>query len=936
MDVKEKKIYFVISPHINYYHSYRGDSRGITGFGKDLELMQAFIDKLDEIEDIGYSFGNMRVTWDYADTFWSIQLQKEYQQDVLDRVIERCIKGKDEVLIGSWSNVAQPILDTEEFIKQHEWYLENEMGIGLNQLFPGRVAPYARTQECMFTQGMIELYNQLGVKGVCLYYSTYPFDATRPFLNPRLDGNQRYGLFKLNSSISDASTIFIPTYGFGDIIDFFSIKRWFKIIRKLQEKDDVQEHALLFLNYDMDYNDWIGRKLPKFLQWMPKTRGLEEFAEAVDELNYVEFTNLLDIVPKLRLNGERTLYPDVADGNWNGFHNWAQKFNNTKFWTVAQRARWLKCISDTIKSNNLIDNKELRIDKMLRCKSDKEETYIRNKLLFASTTNFGMSVPFQHPHRNQTAMRYGLKAYEAAQKATLISINEMFKSNNNLINTNDYYLFLIPILNRGLSINEKAELNFPLFIKTNLPKELSNIINESNKTIDFNDSNIRFKLYQNHSEHTLNIEGFINPNIFKEKDYLSIAFSISDLPASIKAEKNPLSGTKNILRNQMIEIEFNQEGKISTFKYDGENLGCPRFLESSISFGKLGKEKVLASKIDTINILRDGSDGFSASLEVISNIKVLEGAYIYCKKILTLYSNIPILFLNVTMRICDIKGESSSVDGTSYVKESYDKRWQEIIPCEVRPNLIGNGRPLRIWKKNFLGHISYFDLDMKEVDSRNADIDCMVANISDGWMAVSDLNRGVLIGFNSLKSANFAFSPIKVRDKGFGDIGKKGQQIRINPFGTYYGKLFRYWTEGSGHAEQITSKFLGTEHSTAATFSGKEVDFDLILAPYNGDKPPVPIQSFADHISLPPMIIIGNKEHHDLVNNYSIYNEIAEKLKIEYNIEELLSMNYMEWVREINKDFDPNYVEESSGKGLISRLGIWNLLKMLIDGIRGR
>ena len=40
MDIEEKKIFFVVSPHINYYHSYRGDSRGESGFGQDVILIK--------------------------------------------------------------------------------------------------------------------------------------------------------------------------------------------------------------------------------------------------------------------------------------------------------------------------------------------------------------------------------------------------------------------------------------------------------------------------------------------------------------------------------------------------------------------------------------------------------------------------------------------------------------------------------------------------------------------------------------------------------------------------------------------------------------------------------------------------------------------------------------------------------------------------------
>ena len=201
MNIDQKKIFFALSPHINYYHSYRGDSKGVAGFGKDIEIMGKILDALDVIEDEKFSFGPMKISWDYADNFWSIQLQREFQEDVLDRVVERCKQKKDEVIIGSWANTGQPMLDTEELMQDITWHLENEMGIGLKQLFPGRVAPYARTQETMFTQGMIEIYNKMGIKGICMYYSTYAFDSLRPFIYPRLNANQRYGLVKFNSSV---------------------------------------------------------------------------------------------------------------------------------------------------------------------------------------------------------------------------------------------------------------------------------------------------------------------------------------------------------------------------------------------------------------------------------------------------------------------------------------------------------------------------------------------------------------------------------------------------------------------------------------------------------------------------------------------------------------------------------------------------------------
>ena len=922
----------MISPHINYYHSYRGDSRGKDGFGTDLRTMKAILDKLDEIEDMGFSFGNMRVTWDYGDTFWSIQLQQEYQQDILDRVIERCKKGKDEVLIGSWGNVAKPVLDTEESLRDHEWFLENEMGIGMKQLFPGRIAPYARTQETMFTQGMIELYNKIGVEGICIYYCVYPFDVGRPFLNPRLNANQRYGLVKFNSSISDASMIMIPTYAFGDVVDYFSIKRWFKLIRKMQETGEITGHALLFFNFDMDVDLWLPQKLPKFLQWMPKTKGLIEFAEAVDLLDYVELANLLDVIPRLKIHGETTLYPDVADGLNNGFYNWAQKYDNTKLWTIGQRARWLKCISDTLISQDMVESKIADINNLIRNDKDSSESYIKNKILLASTTNFGLSVPFMHPTRIKTGMVYALKAHKAAENASKLAVDESIKKISNKIENDDYHILICPILNRGITEQEKSQVKSSILIKIKLPQDLSTELLYNDKILNLKD--IKYGLYEDDSKNRLFLEAIVPKGIFEsEKIYIS-KISLRNSNHNLK-NTGKIKATPQYLQNEMIDLNLNDKGQINSFNFNKVDLACPNFLESAVTFGKSKKVKRYNSSHNKIKVLRDGSDGFSASVKISSKFEILRGSEVHSEKIITLYSGVPVIFVDVKMELCDISGESTVEDGNAYVAEKYDNRWQEVIPCEIKPNLIGNSESLRIWKRNFLGKVSYFDLDMREVDSRNKNIDNLVSNISDGWMAVSDKENGMLVGFNSLKSSNFAFSPLKIKDKGFGDGYKKGQQIRINPFGNYYGDILHYWTVGSGHAYKITKKMLThQDQPTAPTFSGKTLEFDLIIAPYKGDKPPESVQSLANHFSLPPLVIIGRKDNMNIINNFSMYRELAETIKKEYDIEDLMKMSYLEWVRKVNESFDPNAKEEEHGGGL--PLSIGDLLMMLIDGIRGR
>ncbi len=936
MELEDKKIFLILSPHINYYHSYRGDSLGESGFGQDIRIMEKILDQLDNIEEKGLCGGRTNICWDYGDTFWSIQLQKEYQEDVLKRIIERCKKGKDEVLIGSWGNVGQPFLDTEEFRTDHEWLLENSMGIGLKQLFPGRIAPYARTQESMFTQGMIEQYQQLGIEGFAMYYSVVPFDIARPFLNPRLDWNQMHGLIKFKSSVSNASILGIPMYGFGDIYDNLSINKWLELIRKKQASGEIEEHALLFLNIDMDDNTWIGIKLPSLLQWMPNSRGLMEIAEVVDRFEFVEFGNLLDVIPRLKIHGEVILREDVADGCFNGFYNWAQKPINTEFWTVGQQARWLKCISDTLSDIGLSDQAKSKIKEYIRDGNDSTNTYIKNKLLFASTTNFGMSMPLLHQHRHKTAMIYALNAHQAAYNAANLAIEEKIEKEIELLKPEKYFMMVIPVINRGVSGKEKKPVKSHVLIKSEIPDELTEVIRSKNMKVAFKGGffgNFQHSIYPNEDNSRLKIEALLSKSNFEKKGYYTTLLSVENMSHQQINENKPLRATKKIIENENVKLEFNDKGKIISFKFDGKDYGCPNFLESSVRFGKK-KGKRYCSKKDEIIVIRDGSDNFSASIKIKSEFEIRPNAKIWVEKVITVYSVLAKLFVKVKMKLPYIKGEEISMDSATSVQEQFNAKWKEISPCEIRPCIIGNGTSLRIWKHNFLGHITYFDLDMREVDSKNKNIDCLVANMSDGYMSMSNkTNMGMLIGFNSLEAANFAFSPIKIKDKGFGDVPKKGQQIRINPFGTYWGKMLHHWTFGTGHGQEFAPKVSTTYRSTAPSFNGKSISFELVIAPYSGDKPLESIISFANHFSFPPLTIIGKKGDSNIIENYSKYDIIANQLKKENDIQDIMDLPYLEWVKLVNKDLDPNRNEI---KPFLPKMGLGMLLKLLIDGIKGR
>ncbi|MFX1515724.1 MAG: hypothetical protein ACFFC6_05400 [Promethearchaeota archaeon] len=548
MDIEEKKIFFVMSPHINYYHSYRGDSRGTDGFGLDLKIMRKIIDTIYDCEAEGLCNGKIKISWDYSDLYWSIQLQQKYQPEILEQVINRVKKGKDEVIVGSWGNNALPILDTEGFLQQCKWNMDNSMGIGLNQLFPGRIAPYIRVQETMFTQGMIELLKQVGIQGILNYYAVIPFDTTRPLINPRLDWNQRYGLVNFVSTVSDQCFLMIPMYGFGDLIDHLSIEKWFKFIRGRQQSNDIEGHALVVLNHDMDNPVWKGTTVPRFMKWMPNTGGIYEIIKAVDKLEYVKFVNLLDIVPKLKVHGSCTIKQDIADGCWCGYYNWAQKHSNTNFWTIGQQARWLKCATDTISTQKISQSNLDRINNLLRNTDDSINTYLRTAVLFSSTTHFGMSMPFQHPHRKKTALNHAIESFKFAKEAFDLALNGTLEFDWKSVKEG-IDMYLLPIRTRGITEKEIKEVKSPILIRTELPPEFTN-------GFYINSQEIPFEILNLNSKNNFLLETIIPPSLFKELGYAKLSFHLKENQPSSSVQDEELIATTQVLKNKFMKIIY--------------------------------------------------------------------------------------------------------------------------------------------------------------------------------------------------------------------------------------------------------------------------------------------------------------------------------------------------------------------------------------------
>jgi hypothetical protein len=77
------KVYVMLGFHINFVHSWRGDTPDEAGFGTDMRVIRGVLDILDRANSAGLS---ARGYWD-TEVFWTFQeIVPRYCPELLDRM----------------------------------------------------------------------------------------------------------------------------------------------------------------------------------------------------------------------------------------------------------------------------------------------------------------------------------------------------------------------------------------------------------------------------------------------------------------------------------------------------------------------------------------------------------------------------------------------------------------------------------------------------------------------------------------------------------------------------------------------------------------------------------------------------------------------------------------------------------------------------------
>ncbi|MBW1685159.1 MAG: hypothetical protein JRS35_08855, partial [Deltaproteobacteria bacterium] len=557
--------------------------------------------------------------------------------------------------------------------------------------------------------------------------------------------------------------------------------------------------------------------------------------------------------------------------------------------------------------------------------------------------------PLNHPHRDTTAVLHAWAHYRAAERAATLALEEavqrIFGSSGDA--GAGPRVAVLPVRRRGITEWEQKSVRAPLLVRIPAVPELAS--GQSGEPLGLviagitppGAGPIRAGLYSAGPGDSATLEMVIPPECIGEAGYfLGVVTPAGDPPRPPSTTgSSQLEATPRVLRNESLSVGVDEEGNLASLSWGGREFGCRRFLESGSSYGRSPQRaRAVAPERSRVDVVRNGSDGLSAAVRVTGDFEICPGRVGRTSKVLTVYAGVPALFVQVETSFPKTEGTETSAMEASSVQTPYDPNWQEVMPCEVRPNLVGDARPLRIWKHNFLGRVTNFDLDMREVDAENADVDCLSCAVSDGWTAVSTGEHGLLVGFNALEAANFAYAPIKLRDRGFGDASHVGQQIRLNPFGTYFGRMLHYWHDGTGHAQEIVPAMSSTYRSTGPSFNGKTIAFELILVPYRGDAPPDDVQSLANHFVFPPLALMeepgpARSAPQKLTSSFAPFEQASAALFAQFDLEDA-NRPYLEWVRVVNEN--PEKYGDEMPELAPAEIGVRNMLRVAIDGIRGR
>lgn len=809
----DSRIYIAFRFHGNFYHSYRGDTPDELGFGKDIRIIRHIIETLDALNQRGIPVCG---TWDFENYFSLEKIMPAHCPDIIEAMQRRARDGHDEIQLMSYNNGLISAHTASEFEAAIWSGISNAQGSGLRDLFGADFKGMVRPQEMIFTPIHLKLYKACGIDSISLYYSALPFNGFSNFV-PQLSPLERYNPLTLTYPGIDETLTLLPCYNTGDLADHLTLRRWVKKMRQQQLALETPSDLLLLIDMDADDEFWVGFDILFLKGRFSTASGLAGLVENVSDLDYVHFTTpdryLKDHAPM----GTLTIGQDTADGSFDGYSSWAEKYSNHRLWTGLERARILE-----LQTRRLLgDEIPASITTLLN-----ESFDARLKLL--STTHFGMSAPVMNLSREKAARDLTNHAVEIAAEAFHRSAPE---PSTRLFSLLDY--------TRGVSTEQiqyqahssTALVRLPLREDTHADFSISDSAGHSIPSATLKNDSHRELLF---------LETFTPA---ERKDY------VIHVGQSAPSPQTPVVVSSNQLQNEFLQLEFNSNGQLISLQQNGIEFTKENFLTSSVTYAGRHYQVKDWETVESVSLGVVGLKRMTGWVTLANNQQVR------FERELLLASGLPYLYITMRVEYPHTSHKGYSKGLAQRLQQTWDARWQEVRPCEISPSLVGKTEsPLRVWKHNYCDHVSTFSLDYARF-STNIELDSVNNQITPAWTAVSDGERGILVAQTADVSSGMAFCPLRTRKTG------NASRVYLSPFGSYWGRQYNYDTADTGLGKMLATVFSASDHVKpyAPSYNGQVQEFRLLVAPYIGNMPPQNVRNDAEAFAYPYLVINDNR-----------------------------------------------------------------------------
>lgn len=758
------KIHIAYGFHVNCYHSYRGDTNDNLGFGSDIRIIRKIIDVLNKFNEEGIP---VKATWDTENFFSLEKILPEYAPDIIEGMKERVRKYGDENIIMGYNNGALSAMTEDEFCASVDLAVTNPEGSGLADIF-GECEKIVRPQEVMFTPSQVTLYNKLGVKALCLYYSCVPFDAFRTIV-PKLPDELAFN--PVTYTYKGESMTIIPTYNNSDICDAGCLRAWVKELHAKQESGEINSDLFIFINMDADAIFWETLNMGPLTGKIANTDGIHGLVEEIADLPYIVYDTPGGYLKNHKPIGSIEFTHDTADGNFTGYASWSEKPFNRKIWTSIERARAMAKINAA---------------------EDKLSPSFKDRVLLLSTTHFGLATPVLNFQREKTALNLAEKVVEAELKALpkseKITLYNISKSNFQCAQ---------------LKLNEKIEDIAKLTVKGSGLKDWSLIPMDDENSSVF--AIFRFGAVRDKYEIEITKNG--------------------------RRRKREFS---NVVSSDKLTMKFSVHGNLYEVSSDGKMLGNEEFLKSFITYDN--EKYSFENKTATLLNCAGSANGIRVSGEIHLPEELHAGRFEY--DFFTIKSS-DAVFARINVQYpYTLENTSISTENSSLGRYS-DMKWTEAVPLQITPKLSGD---ISVIKRNFMDDVSSFRTQsFPECDARNDHLDSFNHQLTGGFVGLTDENGGIIIANARQVLNSMAHCSMRL---------EKDKTVRMNPFGTYYGKQRHHWSRSKDQILATYTLVTPQGKSIAPSYNGNAetamLAFYAVDSPLPTDEELKEIKAFAD------------------------------------------------------------------------------------------